>query len=521
MSLRLRTPSTALAVFTIATLALSANAAVPTVERAVLDTLYSSTSGVAWTNNIGWGGAVGTECAWYGITCDGAGGHVTKINLSYNNLAGALPALQGLTALEYFDVDSNQLAGSIPNLSSLTTLRHFDAGANKLTDAIPDLSGLLALQYFNVSTNQLTGSIPNLSNLATLQVFWVYNNQLTGPIPSLSGLSVLQTFWASDNRLDGSIPDLSGLPAMQNFDVGFNQLTGSIPDLSNLAVLESFQVEFNQLTGSIPELSRLSLLQRFDGSKNRLSGSIPALSGLSALQVFWVTGNQLTGSIPDLSSLSALYSLDVSGNQLTGTPPAAPVSLGAGGSFLCPNFLHTPSPTDTAWNTATGQTPWSQNCVPGYLVTTSAGMNGNIEPSHAVPKNHQDFVFIAPNASYKIDTVGGTCGGALTDNVYTTNPIVADCSVTVSFKIIVADVATPAPGLSPWASVLLSVLFAVFGTHQRNLGPKSGSECTFGPCVNPPPQPPTHPSPPAHLSSSASHRACAASSPGSARARRV
>jgi len=467
MSLRLHMPNTALAIFTIATLASSANAAIPTSERVVLDTLYSSTNGVAWTNNIGWGGAAGTECTWYGITCDGAGSHVTKIDLSYNNLTGVLPALQGLTALEYFDVDSNQLTGSIPSLSSLTALRHFDTGANRLTDAIPDLSGLLALEYFNVSTNQLTGSIPNLSNLAALQVIWIYNNQLTGPIPQLSGLSMLQTFWASANRLNGPIPDLSGLPAMQNFDVGFNQLTGSIPDLSGLTALESFQVEFNQLSGPIPDLSRLSLLQQFDGSENRLSGSIPALSGLSALQIFWVRDNQLIGPVPDLSSLSALHFFDVSGNQLTGTPPAAPASLGAGGSFLCPNFLHAPSPTDTAWNTATGQTPWSQNCVPGYLVTTSASINGNIEPPHAVPKNQQDFILITPNAGYKIDTVGGTCGGALADNVYTTDPIIADCSVTVSFKTTVTNVATPAPGLSRWALALLGVLLAVLGTHQR------------------------------------------------------
>ncbi len=169
----------------------TAQADIPASERTVLTDLYTSTNGASWNSNTNWNGGVGTECAWYGVTCDGTGSHVTSIALDGNNLVGTLPSLSGLTTLQWFDVSVNQLTGSIPSLGGLTYLQNFNVGNNQLTGPIPSLSGLTSLQYFNVGNNQLTGSIAPLSGLTTLQYFYVNNNQLSGPVPaaptSLSG----------------------------------------------------------------------------------------------------------------------------------------------------------------------------------------------------------------------------------------------------------------------------------------------------------------------------------------------
>ena len=77
-----------------------ASAAIPDVERQVLLDLYSSTNGANWMDNTGWGDAVGTECTWFGVTCDDSGLHVIGIALDSNSLIGTLPSLDGLTHLE-------------------------------------------------------------------------------------------------------------------------------------------------------------------------------------------------------------------------------------------------------------------------------------------------------------------------------------------------------------------------------------------------------------------------------------
>jgi uncharacterized delta-60 repeat protein len=50
---------------------------------------------------------------------------------------------------------------------------------------------------------------------------------------------------------------------------------------------------------------------------------------------------------------------------------------------------------------------------------------------------------ITENEGYTLENVGGTCGGTLAGNTYTTNPITADCTVTASFT---AGPVPPPPG---------------------------------------------------------------------------
>ncbi len=326
-------------------------------------------------------------------------------------------------------------------------VRKIDLESNKLDGTLPSsLAGLTALEWFVASDNQLTGPIPSLTGLTVLKYFYAWGNQLTGPIPSLTGLTALEFFSVADNQLTGPIPSLTGLTALQRFSAWDNQLTGPIPSLTGLTALKSFSVNGNQLTGPIP-----------------------SLTGLTALESFWVSGNQLTGAIPSLTGLTALKHFFAYGNQLTGTPPGVPidVTLNAAGSWLCPNFLHTPSPTDLAWNAAVGGT-WSDGCTPGYLVSTSAGAGGSVDPSRAVVAGATTAVAVTPDATHQIDAVTSTCGGALSGDSWTTDPINADCTVTASFKAkaIAPAAVTPVPTLGEWALMALAGLLAGLGLRR-------------------------------------------------------
>src|SRR5579864_7731652 len=78
--------------------------AIPNSERATLVALYSQTSGDGWANASGWIAEPGTECTWFGITCDSSNSTVTGISLPANFLYGTLPSLAALPNLQVFDV---------------------------------------------------------------------------------------------------------------------------------------------------------------------------------------------------------------------------------------------------------------------------------------------------------------------------------------------------------------------------------------------------------------------------------
>ncbi len=413
-------------------------------QRAVLTNLYSSTNGASWTNKTNWNGAVGTECTWFGVTCDTAQNNVVAINLGSNNLVGTLPALSGLPALQTFNVSINQLTGPIPSLGGLTALLDFRVNNNLLSGPIPSLTGLTALVTIVASNNQLTGSIPSLTGLTSLQQFTAPNNQLTGSIPSLSGLTALQQFGVSINQLTGPIPSLTGLTALVDFNAFSNGFTGSIPSLTGLTALQSFQVSTNQLTGPIP-----------------------SLSGLTGLLFLLAGNNQLTGSIPSLSGLN-LVAIEVNNNQLTGPVPTPPASLLAGQSKLCSNSLTTSgvAATDTAWNTATGVN-W-QACQVG---AAAPACTLSASPTSILVGGTSTLTASCTPAATSFTWTGGTCAGtnATTCTVTptaTTTYTFAGTNVVGTGKTASATIAVSTTVAAPALS--LSPQFINFGSRTVN-----------------------------------------------------
>ncbi len=321
-----------MAALSVSTPAREAGAAIPASERQALIDLYNATNGGSWTHSTGWNGAGGTECNWYGVTCDGTGTTVQSLNLGYNNLVGTVPTTLGnLTGLTLLDLYDNKLSGSISYLSNLTKMQQAYLSINQLTGSIPDLSGLTSLQRLDLSYNQLTGSIPlELGNLTSLGYLWLGSNHLTGSIPDLSKLTSLYLLDLSSNQLVGSIPTWMGsLTSLHNLYLSGNQLTGAIPvQLANLTNLQWIYLGSNQLTGSIPDLSGLTSLQRLDLSYNQLTGSIPDLSSLTSLFYLYLNNNQLSGAIPKtFCSNTKLVFFALNSNQLVGAVPSCITSL--------------------------------------------------------------------------------------------------------------------------------------------------------------------------------------------------
>ena len=350
---------------------------VPASECEALVSLYISTSGTDWTNSTNW--LTGTTVDdWYGVTVNT--GHVTILNLAYNNLVGTIPSelgylgnlvelylhyntlsgsipttLGSLSNLQTLILYSNSLSGSIPvelgSLSALTTLSLY---SNELTGSIPSelgnissmvqlnlqnnyisgsiptsLGNLSNLLDLNLAGNQLSGSIPvELGNLSTLQFLDLGGNSLTGSIPTqLGGLSNVYHLSFYSNQLEGTIPAVLGnLSNLQYLNLGQNNLTGSIPpELGNLTLLTGLHIFYTGITGSIPsQLGNLTNLQYLSLYDNSLNGSIPSAFGnLAELQAAYLMDNQLTGSIPpEVGNLAKLRDLWLENNELSGSIPS-------------------------------------------------------------------------------------------------------------------------------------------------------------------------------------------------------
>ncbi len=219
-------------------------------DRDVLVALYNATDGANWTDNTNW---LSDEPLgdWYGVTTD-AGGRVTALDLSRNNLTGTMPAELG-------------------NLSSLTNL---SLVYNQLTGAIPtELGSLSNLMRLYLTGNQLTGAIPpELGSLSNLEIIALAGNQLTGSLPSeLGNLSDITTIYFGNNQLTGAIPaELGNLSNLTELDVNTNQLAGAVPsELGSLTKLTDLHLYNNELTGALPQsFIRLTLLEAFTFGDN-------------------------------------------------------------------------------------------------------------------------------------------------------------------------------------------------------------------------------------------------------------
>jgi hypothetical protein len=71
-----------------------------------------------------------------------------------------------------------------------------------------------------------------------------------------------------------------------------------------------------------------------------------------------------------------------------------------------------------------------------YEVTPSAGDNGSIAPDGVQTVNHgaATTFTVTPDEGYTA-SVGGTCGGNLDGETYTTDPVIADCTVEADFTL--------------------------------------------------------------------------------------
>ncbi len=293
---------------------------IPQAECRSLYEFYRRTNGPVWKNNAGWNKSK-TPCDWQGITCHD--GHVTRLELSHNQVSGSIPNSMGytLSQLTSLKLGHNQLSGKIPSsLGHLTQLTTLELNNNQLSGHIPVPIGYLSqLQRLVLSNNQLSGLIPrSIGKLSRLERLELSKNQLSGYIPtSLKHLKRLSSLNLSGNQnLSGSIcPAVTQIPQVECEALLhlYHSTKGSHWKKNKGWNRTNTPCDWQGVSCQNRHVTRLYL------SSNQLSGPIPkSIGNLSQLKSLSLDSNKISGPIPEsIGNLSQLKNLYLSDNQLS------------------------------------------------------------------------------------------------------------------------------------------------------------------------------------------------------------
>lgn len=160
---------------------IQAATAVPTVERAALESLFRQFNGRQWLRGGDpssaefWSFVSAKDpCNFYGITCETSTAtqkNVVAIDLPGNALNGYITtSISAFSKLQRLDLSSNTIIGTIPSaLGACTELVHLDLSGTYLMGVVPSSFGALtALKFLHLDGTKLVGKLPEGEGSSTL-----------------------------------------------------------------------------------------------------------------------------------------------------------------------------------------------------------------------------------------------------------------------------------------------------------------------------------------------------------------
>ncbi|KAE8683765.1 hypothetical protein F3Y22_tig00111191pilonHSYRG00234 [Hibiscus syriacus] len=333
------------------------------------------------------------------------------LDLSHNNLSGAIPRCLGLRNIYVLDLQMNHLHGTIPDfcVKGSHELHTLNLNNNDFDGPLPmSLANCHNLEVLNLGNNKINDTFPHwLGTLPRLQVLVLRANYFYGQIIDLrigSPFLTLRILDLSHNKLSGYLPTTYFRTFQGMMSLGDNQMR--YMDDGSYYYQDSLVVT---MKGGDFELERiLTIFAALDMSSNRFEGIIPEEVGnLISLQVLNFSHNHLTGHIPSsLGNVAALESLDLSCNRLVGEIP----SQLAGLNFLevlnlAENHLVGLIPQGKQFNTFLNDSYIGNTGLCGFPVSKGCGQNE--PPAPVVYEHDNDSAF---GLDWKFVVMGYSCG---------------------------------------------------------------------------------------------------------------
>ncbi|XP_024536526.1 receptor-like protein kinase BRI1-like 3 [Selaginella moellendorffii] len=310
--------------------------------------------------------------------------HLTRLDLSHNQLNGTISSELNCKSFEYLDLSSNQFTGRIPSqlIKTCTNLQNISLSDNKFSGAFSlydsnkvhtlNLAGnrfstfqihsdeaCKNLIELDISSNNISGKLfHGQAKCSSLRLLKLFSNSFSGTFiellgsPSLSKnfLPSLELLDASYNRISGevlgihyrllflnlssnnlnntqnNVCSLSSPSRLKSLLLPNNKLVGGILySVLSCTSLEMLDLSFNTLSGNIPVTlcNKLPRLRHLLAWVNKLQDTIPSsLAMCSNLTTIILSYNMLEGVIPpELSRLQNLNWLSLSSNRLIGSIP--------------------------------------------------------------------------------------------------------------------------------------------------------------------------------------------------------
>ncbi|RNE99307.1 protein phosphatase 1, regulatory subunit [Trypanosoma rangeli] len=197
----------------------------------------------------------------------GAFGHLTKLDLSYNqirHISGLEPLAPTLKELYLVENKINE----IKNLDLLTNLELLELGGNRIREIGPGLANLTKLKQLWLGKNKITSIGTSLQTLVSLEILSLQANRLTSIEPenfsSPDANPCLMEVYLSENGLT-SIQNLQYLSMVKIIDFSFNPISVINADVINPKNMP-FLVEFWLTDGKVENWDEVGKLSGFKNS---------------------------------------------------------------------------------------------------------------------------------------------------------------------------------------------------------------------------------------------------------------
>ena len=309
--------------------------------------LYEHTDGANWKLNTNWAPHL-DPCylvsRWVGVgaidPCDRwrdgpdcAFGRITAVYLGNNGLSGNITGWSGLGELHnltMLDLSWNNLTGALPTeIGKINTLTTIDLSNNRLDGTLPTEIGAInwATRHARPG-DEYMGDYGRIETHLKLIDLMLVNNRISGQIPSeLARHDFLGSADLRRNAFGGHLPrELGNLSRISSLQLDDNSISGTLPDDwgEGLDTVKYVMLARNAISGTLPDaLGEMLEVNKLHLQENRLSGTIPEdLCDAVNLRSLMLHDNALTGNLPgDIGQLTKLQWLDVYNNSMTGDVP--------------------------------------------------------------------------------------------------------------------------------------------------------------------------------------------------------